>query len=124
MSSCEDTSIKSRNFLGKLLLFSVFLSTIITLFGGALYFFQNGTNEPHYEKFSFEAKNTMNIFSILNGIRNFDGVSFLQLGILLLIFTPIILVTSSIFIFLFEKDRMYAIFSAIILLILLLSFFN
>jgi uncharacterized membrane protein len=51
----------------------------------------------------------------------FSSRGIMQLGILLLIATPIFRVAFSVFAFLAEKDRMYVIFTLIVLCVLLYS---
>ncbi len=58
----------------------------------------------------------------LRGVLALRGQSIVMLGLLILIATPVGRVTFSIVVFLIEHDRMYAIVTTVVLLLLLLSF--
>jgi len=54
-------------------------------------------------------------------MRAADRVGIIQLGLLLLVFTPVARVAFSVFAFLIERDYMYVAFTLIVLTVLLLS---
>lgn len=61
-------------------------------------------------------------FGILLGAARGDGLSLIELGILLLVLTPILRVASSAAIFAFvEKDRLYAAITSVVLALTLAS---
>ncbi len=59
---------------------------------------------------------------VAGGIARFEGRSIAVLGLLLLIATPVVRVAMAIGAFLLERDRFFAVTTAVVLLILLLSF--
>ena len=64
------------------------------------------------------------ISGVLQETLAFQGRGIIQLGLLLLIATPVARVALSIFGFAAERDRMYVVFATIVLVILLYSLFG
>ncbi len=60
---------------------------------------------------------------VCKGIANFRGESYILLGLILLIATPVMRVAVSILAFIYQKDRRFAVITAIVLFFLLLSFY-
>lgn len=69
------------------------------------------------------AKFPHTIAEVIRGVRSLEGRSIVLLGLLLLIATPVMRVAVSILAFVYEHDRTYVIITAIVLALLLLSFF-
>ncbi|HVS69942.1 MAG TPA: DUF1634 domain-containing protein [Phycisphaerae bacterium] len=63
------------------------------------------------------------IADVISGVRNFRGQAIVVAGLLLLIATPVMRVAVSIVAFLVEKDKLFALITATVLALLLLSFF-
>jgi uncharacterized membrane protein len=59
---------------------------------------------------------------VFAGAREWRGQAIVTIGLLMLIATPIMRVTVSIFIFLYQKDRIFTLITAIVLCLLLASF--
>jgi len=64
------------------------------------------------------------VSAIVAGIGRLQGQAVVMAGLLLLIATPVARVALSIVIFLVEKDRLYAVITTAVLIILLISFFT
>jgi uncharacterized membrane protein len=60
---------------------------------------------------------------VWSGILTLHGRSVVIAGLLLLIATPVMRVGVSVFAFLYEKDRVFAVITTVVFLLLLLSFF-
>lgn len=60
---------------------------------------------------------------VITGIARGDSRSVIALGLLVLLVTPVLRVAVSILAFALERDRRYVIITAIVLFVLLLSFF-
>ena len=58
---------------------------------------------------------------ILQGMAEFDSRAIIQLGLLLLIATPVLRVVFAIVAFYLEKDRLYIAVSSVVLAVLLFS---
>jgi uncharacterized membrane protein len=58
---------------------------------------------------------------LLTGLASFDPYSLIELGVILLIATPVSRVSISVFLFAAEKDRLYVLITAVVLTLLLFS---
>ena len=114
-----------EQYIGKLLRYGVILACTITSFGGIIYIIQSKGKMPDYssvpsgEEFSGVAHYLREIGTILPRVLDFDGAAIIQLGVLVLIATPIIRVAFSAVSFLIEKDYMYVAITLIVLAIIL-----
>lgn len=63
------------------------------------------------------------VSDVIEGIRLFRGQAIVTLGLLLLIATPVMRVAVSIFAFIYQDDWTFTCITALVLLLLLLSFF-
>lgn len=112
-------------FLGKFLRFGVTLSCAVTLLGGLLYIYQKKGVLPDYRPIADDLpfpgvkEELRSISSIWQGILEFDGASIIQLGVIILIATPVLRVAISAIGFLIEKDYMYVVITLIVLAIIL-----
>ncbi len=117
----EWTDQKIEQIVGNLLRAGVLLSAVVVLCGGVLYLIQYGHAPADYRVFRGEPTNLKTVSGILRAAFALDSRGIIQLGLLLLIATPVARVAFSIFGFAKEKDRMYVAFTVIVLLILLYS---
>lgn len=62
------------------------------------------------------------ITGVLQGLRTFSPYSLIDLGLIVLIATPVFRVAVSVVAFALERDRLYMLISTIVLVILLISF--
>jgi uncharacterized membrane protein len=99
----------------------VLLSAVVVLCGGILYLIQYGHAPADYRVFHGEPTDLKSVNGILRAAIAFHSRGIIQLGLLLLIATPVARVAFSIFGFVEEKDRLYVVFTVIVLLILLYS---
>ena len=60
---------------------------------------------------------------VLDGVQQARGQAIIMVGLLLLIATPTLRVAVSVLAFVYQKDRVFVVFTSIVLLLLLLSFF-
>ncbi len=111
--------------IGKLLRYGVMLACGITLFGGVIYLFQNhGVSMVHYKPtpddmpFPGVEFYLREITTIIPRVLSFDGAAIIQLGVCVLIATPILRVAFSVIGFLIEKDYMYVVITLIVLCII------
>jgi uncharacterized membrane protein len=58
------------------------------------------------------------------GLRELRPIAFAQAGLLALIATPVLRVVASVVAFVFERDRLYAVITMVVLAILLVSLFG
>jgi uncharacterized membrane protein len=106
--------------MGLLLRTGVLLAACIVLVGGVIYL--AGHHFPSdYRVFRGEPERLRVISGILSEAIAFHPRGLIQLGLLVLILTPIGRVTFSVFAFLYQRDWMYVVFTLIVLLLLLSS---
>ncbi len=110
-----------EEIVGNLLRIGVLTAALIVIVGAVLYLANYGTAAPAYSTFKGEPQNLRDIFSILGNITALNGRDLIQLGILLLIATPIARVVFSVFAFARERDRTYVMVTLIVMVILIYS---
>ena len=118
------TDYDIESVMGSLLITGVIISGAVVLFGGIVYLFQMGSSLPHYKTFRGEPTDLRSVKQTLNGVMHFDSLAIVQLGLLLLIATPIARVIFSVIGFLAEKDYLYVLISLIVLAIIAFSILN
>jgi uncharacterized membrane protein len=107
--------------IGNLLRSGVILSGLIVLIGGIIYLVRHGQSPTEYRVFRGEPSDLRTVGGILRETVAIRGRGIIQLGLLLLIATPVARVGFSIFGFAEEHDRMYVIIASIVLLVLAYS---
>jgi uncharacterized membrane protein len=106
--------------MGLLLRSGVILAASIVLVGGVVYLARN-PYPADYRVFQSEPQNLRTVKGILSEAMAFRGRGLIQLGLLVLIATPIARVVFSVFAFLYERDWKYVVFTLIVLCLLLYS---
>jgi uncharacterized membrane protein len=117
----EWTDQRIENIVGNLLRAGVLVSAVVVLCGGVLYLIKYGHAPADYRIFRGEPTDLKSVSGIVRDASTLHSRGLIQLGLLLLIATPVARVAFSIFGFAEEKDRMYVVFTVIVLLILLYS---
>ncbi len=108
--------------LGNLLRWGVLLSAAIVFSGACVYLSRHAHEPADYHIFRGEPSEYRTIPGVIQSVRNGRGRGLIQLGLLLLIATPIARVSFSIVGFSIERDYLYVGFTVIVLLVLLYSF--
>ena len=106
--------------MGNLLRYGVLTSLFVILTGAAFYLFQHGT--PSYKEFSGEPKRFSEISLVWEFALRGRGRSIIQLGLFILIATPIARIIFSIVGYILEKDYLYIAITSVVLAIILFSF--
>lgn len=107
--------------LAKVLLSGVIAAAVVVLAGGLLYLFRHGGSVPDYRVFRGESSDLRGIRGILREMAAGRGRGLIQFGLVLLIATPVTRVALSLAGFVRERDKLYCIFTLIVLITLLLS---
>jgi uncharacterized membrane protein len=110
--------------MGNMLRIGVTVAALVVLAGGILYLSQSRGPVPGYTHFEGAPAAYEHVSSIVRGAVRLDSGSVIQLGILLLIATPICRVLFGVVGFAVMRDRFYAAVSVVVLAILLFSFFT
>jgi len=105
--------------VGGVLRFGVLTAALVTALGGVFFLVQHGGESVHYARFRGEPSELSSLVGILRGAVHFDARSLTQLGLVLLIDTPVARVALSLVGFLMERDRKYQVITLVVLLILL-----
>lgn len=112
---------KLEDIIGNLLRAGVLLAATVVLIGGVFYLVQNRAGSVSYHEFRGEPAELRSIPLIVRDAAALDSLAVMQLGLLLLIATPVFRVAFAIVGFYFERDWLYSGVSALVLAILLYS---
>ena len=115
------TDEQFEKIVGRILQIGVVMAASIVLLGGILYLSRYGFVSPRYDVFHGEPADLRSVSGILKSACLFHTRGLIQLGILLLIATPIARVTFSIIAFGLQRDRIYIIVTALVLGVLFYS---
>ena len=121
MTRSEWTDRRVETIVGNLLRAGVVLSGLVILAGGAVFLFRHGMEPANYRVFRGEPSELRHLRGIFRGISQLHSRAIMQLGITLLIATPIARVAFSLFGFGAERDWLYVGFTTTVLAILLYS---
>ena len=110
--------------IGVLLRTGLLLAAAVVLAGGVLYLMHSSGTRPEYGVFRGEPADLRNLSGIFRGARALDAGAIIQLGLLLLIATPVARVAFSVWAFARERDWMYVMVTAGVLGLLLYSLFG
>lgn len=105
--------------IGNLLRGGVMTAMGIVLVGGIIYLFRHGNQLPQYGSFRGEPENFRTLGGIFSSVLHGRGRGVIQLGILVLIATPISRVAFSIIGYLLEKDYLYVAITFVVLCIII-----
>ena len=112
---------RMRNIMGSLLRVGVLAAAFLVILGGILFFIQHPKEIFDYTTFKGEPAKFRQVHPIVKESLNFRGRDIIQLGLLVLIATPVARVIFSLIGFLIEKDWIYVSITAIVLMILFVS---
>jgi uncharacterized membrane protein len=115
------TDKKIEDIVGNLLRAGVLLSALVVMLGAAIYLPRHGSSHPDYHIFHGEPVELRGLRGILAQAADMRSRGMIQLGLLLLIATPVARVAFSVWGFAEERDWMYVTFTLIVLIILLYS---
>ena len=112
---------RMRNIMGSLLRIGVLAAAFLVILGGVLFFLQHPKEVFDYTTFKGEPAKFRQVHLIVKEAMNLRGRDIIQLGLLVLIATPVARVIFSLIGFLIEKDWIYVSITAIVLMILFVS---
>ena len=124
MESTPKHKIQDRdieNIMGNLLRYGVLASLFVVLIGAAFYLLQHGTETPNYKKFLGEPKRLSEFKQVWYSALQGRGRSIIQLGLFILIATPVARIVFSIIGYILERDYLYIIITVIVLGVILFS---
>ena len=112
------TTEKLDEIVGNLLRVGVSLAAAVVFAGGLVYLFRHGAEQPAYHVFRGEPSDLRGVGGILQDVLSGRGRGVIQLGLLLLIATPVARVAYLVYAFARQKDWLYAVVALIVLLLL------
>lgn len=118
------TDVDLNRSVGNLLRLGVILSVITSLIGFVKLFIE-GFQMPRKYKLLDMGTSSEKVWShFWETLCKGEGMAIIQLGILMLIFTPLMRIIFALIGYLKEKDYVYVIISSIVLAIMAISFFT
>jgi uncharacterized membrane protein len=117
----KPTDREMETVIGNLLRAGVIIAASVVLLGGIIYLFHHGFEPVGYKVFLREPFDLCNVSGIIQNALSWHGRGLIQLGLLLLIATPIARVALSIFEFARKRDTLYVVITLIVFFILVYS---
>ena len=110
---------RMENMMGRLLQTGVLLASAVVLIGGFLYLHTHAGTTRDYSIFTGEPASLRHPAELLRLLMTGDPAAIVQLGVLLLIATPIARVVFAAIGFAVERDRLYVAISLVVLAVLI-----
>jgi uncharacterized membrane protein len=120
----EWTDERLDRVIGSLLRIGVTMAGATVMLGGIWYLARYGGGKPGHHVFRGEPSEFRSMAGVLRGLSQLHAPSFIQLGLLLLIATPVARVAFSVFAFAARRDWLYVLITLIVLAILLGGLFG
>jgi len=107
--------------IGTLLRVGLMMATVVVVLGAVIYLFRHGAEQADYRVFRGEPADLRGIGGIVRDALQPRGRGLIQLGLLLLLATPVARVVFSIVAFALQRDRFYVTVTLVVLAVLLYS---
>jgi uncharacterized membrane protein len=115
------TDEKVQTILGNLLLVGVIAAAILVFLGGLVFLYRHGFEIRDYSKFEGEPPELTTVAGIARASVRLSGRGIIQLGLLVLVATPVARVVFSQISFLIQRDYTYVVITMIVLAVLVYS---
>ena len=115
---------KVEQLVGRLLQVGVLIATVVVLIGGAMLVATHGGNVADFHVFRGESSTLRSVSAAIRGAFTLDPRGLVQLGLVLLIATPVARVALTLVAFLIQRDRLYVVLTAVVLILLLVGLFS
>lgn len=114
-----------QQLIGNTLRWGVSIACFIAFLGGVVYLWKHGGEPmPDYTYFSYDAEHPATyttLSGIFAGLWEGEAYSWIQLGVIALLLTPIMRVVLSLVDFVQERDWLYAAITAVVLAIIIVN---
>lgn len=117
MRRLNDTQVEI--LIGQVLRTGVLLSCFVTVIGLGLFLLRHASSRPNYRVFHSVNAPLRSMVELVPNAFHGNPMAIIQLGVLLLIATPVARVAFLVGAFAMERDRMYVVVSGLVLVILL-----
>lgn len=124
MKTSEKTDIQL--LIARTLRWGVGIACALAVVGGAMYLWQHG-GEPmkDYTHFPADAESSQTAYTtlegIFSGVMGLTAVGWIQLGVVVLLLTPMMRVALSLVDFVKERDWLYAFITAVVLAVIIVN---
>ena len=118
------TDYDMQQLIGQVLRYGVLISGLVAIIGGIWYLYQQGTGIPDYGTFHGEGEGYTSLTGIIQGLGKGSATEIIQLGVVILIATPIVRIVFSLVAFGLERDKLYVLITLIVPSIILFSTFG
>ncbi len=115
----ELTDYQVDQVIGRLLQLGVLLAAAVVLVGGAILLLGHGSAPADFATFRGEPAALRGVITIVRAALHGQTDAIVQLGLLLLILTPIARVALTLGAFTIQRDRTYMVLTSIVLVLLL-----
>jgi uncharacterized membrane protein len=103
---------------GRLLQAGVLLAAAVVIVGGVAVLVAHGRSAPAFGEFLGTAPGLRSVLGIVRGALALDAPAIVQLGLVLLIATPVARVALTLVTFALQRDRLYVVITTIVLAVL------
>jgi uncharacterized membrane protein len=104
-----------EEIIGDLLRAGVVVAASVVSLGGIVYLARHGAEAPNYRVFLGEPADLRGVSGVIADARSFSGRGIIQLGLLLLVATPVARVIFSVAAFALQRDWTYVVITQIVL---------
>ena len=108
-----------EQLIGRLLQLGVLIAAAVVVGGGTALLVRHGTAPADFHTFRGTSEALRNIATIVRGATQLDSQAIVQLGLVLLIATPVARVALTFVVFVFKRDRLYAALTLLVLALLI-----
>ncbi len=115
------TDRQAEQLVGRILQIGVLLSALVVSAGGILYLTQNAGKPAGHHEFHREPERLRNPVEVVQEAMELHPRAVMQLGVLLLILTPVVRVAFTVLVFLAQRDVKFVAVTVFVLAVLLLS---
>jgi uncharacterized membrane protein len=115
----SDRAVESA--MGTLLRIGVAVSATLVIAGGVAYLLKRWHQPTHYGTFTGAPEHLTTPAAIVHGALALDPAALIALGLVVLVLTPVARVVFALLAFAEQRDRLYMIFSLIVLSVLFLG---
>src|SRR5262245_47885013 len=123
MAAADATDERVEQMLAHLLRLGVSLAAVVVLIGGVLFLIRHGSEAADHRVFHGEPADLRSPPGIIADALALSSRGLIQLGLLLLVATPVARVVFSVFAFLRQRDVPYVLLTLTVLAVLLYSLF-
>ncbi|WP_028295446.1 DUF1634 domain-containing protein [Olivibacter sitiensis] len=113
-----------QQIIGNILRYGIWLALGVAAIGGIIYIYRHAQETVDYSHFVEHDENLFHlVYLAATGMFQLKGRAIILVGVLLLFLTPVLRLIFSLVAFLFEKDYLYVVITALVIVIICVSIF-